>query len=640
MMMNSEYVLELISVFHTGQVEPGTCFQKLMGNVPTGVILKDVSLEVHGGELMAIMGSKGSGKRALLEVISRRAQGPTKGQILLNHVPMSLKLFQESCAYVTHRTQLIEGITTYQTLLYSAKMNLSEKMTSKYRESRVKQVLADLALIHVANRKVENLTPSEYRRVVIGVQMIKDPIVMLLDEPAWGLDPLNTYLIVSILSNHAKKYNRIMVVTMEKPRSDIFPFLDRATYLCLGDVVYTGSTRLMLDYFRSIGFPCPELENPLMYYLCLSTVDRRSRDRFIDSNNQIAALVERFRGEGGPFRKYAGPTSDVEQSEIKVPLSAYGRPWFITVMITLLCRMWRLCLPTGQVGLKQFYLRLLLLPTYFFLLWNFYFGMKDYQHSFQSRGGLLFNCIAGTAFLSAAISAKTFSPHRTRYYHESREGTYYGPVFVITYAVFSMPLSFISTMGASAIVYFGLDLGKDSSNPYIGWLLFGSILWTIYGFVEQQTAALMLFIKSSYNATATCVSITSVYLLMASATLRSLVYYDNFYYLTYGIIFRYVSAFLHEQMFDNKFSHFGFNSTISCESNNGAYGCRYSNGSFYLLERFHISGFSPSDDMRNDDLAFYRNFGVPFAFVGLMTAFNIVLYLVPLPAFIKSKFRE
>ena len=49
-------------------------------------------------------------------------------------------------------------------------------------------------------------------------------------------------------------------------RSDIFPFLDRATYLCLGDVVYTGSTRLMLDYFRGIGFPCPELENPLMYY--------------------------------------------------------------------------------------------------------------------------------------------------------------------------------------------------------------------------------------------------------------------------------------------------------------------------------------------------------------------------------------
>ena len=78
------------------------------------------------------------------------------------------------------------------------------------------------------------------------------------------MDPLNTYFIVSILSNHAKKYNRIVMITMEKPRSDIFPFLDRVTYLCLGDVVYTGATRMMLDYFRSIGFPCPELENPLM----------------------------------------------------------------------------------------------------------------------------------------------------------------------------------------------------------------------------------------------------------------------------------------------------------------------------------------------------------------------------------------
>lgn len=58
-MITNEYVLELSNVFHTGNVEPGTCFQKLVGSVPTGIILKDVSLEVHGGEVMAILGSKG-----------------------------------------------------------------------------------------------------------------------------------------------------------------------------------------------------------------------------------------------------------------------------------------------------------------------------------------------------------------------------------------------------------------------------------------------------------------------------------------------------------------------------------------------------------------------------------------------------
>jgi len=52
-------------------------------------------------------------------------------------------------------------------------------------------------------------------------------VVLLADEPAWGLDPLNTYFIISILSNYTKKYGRIVILTMEKPRSDIFPFLDR-----------------------------------------------------------------------------------------------------------------------------------------------------------------------------------------------------------------------------------------------------------------------------------------------------------------------------------------------------------------------------------------------------------------------------
>jgi ABC-type multidrug transport system ATPase subunit len=103
--------------------------------------------------------------------------------------------------------------------------------------------------------------------------------VLLLDEPTWDLDPLNTYLVISILANHARKYGRIVVLTMEKPRSDVFPFLDRVAYLCLGDVVYTGGTRLMLDYFRSIGFPCPELENPLMYYCKCRQTDRQTAVR-------------------------------------------------------------------------------------------------------------------------------------------------------------------------------------------------------------------------------------------------------------------------------------------------------------------------------------------------------------------------
>ncbi|XP_046680921.1 LOW QUALITY PROTEIN: ATP-binding cassette sub-family G member 5-like [Homalodisca vitripennis] len=351
-MLANDYTLELSNIFHTGQVEPGSCFQRLCGSVQTGLILKDISLEVRAGEVLAVLGSKGSGKRALLEVISRRSRGPTRGQILLDGAPMTLSLYQRCCGYVSHRTDLLPSLSVEQTLHYSANLSIGSQVSGYVRSSRVRQVLADLALSQVvARRSVANLTVSEHRRLVVGMQLIKDPVLLLLDEPTADLDPLATYLVVSMLSSHARRRGRIVILTMEKPRSDVFPFLDRAAYLCLGDLVYAGPTRLMLEYFRTIGFPCPQLENPLMYYLCLSTVDRRSRERFIESNTQIIALVEKFKLEGAPYRKSsAGGASHVvvggggdSGAGHKLPFSSLGKPSGLQVGFTLYQRYACIC---------------------------------------------------------------------------------------------------------------------------------------------------------------------------------------------------------------------------------------------------------------------------------------------------------
>merc|ERR1711936_445383 len=120
-------------------------------------------------------------------------------------VPMSMRLFQESCGYVTQKCDLIPGLTVRQTLHYAAQLTIGPKVSQYVKSARVKQVLADLALSPVANRYVGTLTQSEYRRLAIGVQLVRDPVVLLLDEPTWDLDPLNTYFVVSILANYAKK---------------------------------------------------------------------------------------------------------------------------------------------------------------------------------------------------------------------------------------------------------------------------------------------------------------------------------------------------------------------------------------------------------------------------------------------------
>lgn len=290
------HVLELIAVSHSGPILPSTSRQpslwsRLTGSTPSGLLLKDVSFEVHSGEMMAILGSKGSGKRALLEVIAHRVNGSptsnssssssssnststTRGQILLNDVPLTLRLFQEQCGFVSRRSQLIDGLTVRQTLTYMARMTIRQPIIGRRLADgswlplrlRVKQVLADVALSSVSSLDVTELTEAERKRLAIGLQLVRDPLLLVLDDPTSGLCPLDTYFIVSMLSNHVKKYGRIVLFTIDRPRSDVFPFLDRVTFLCLGDVVYTGSTRGMMEYFSSIGFPCPELENPLMYY--------------------------------------------------------------------------------------------------------------------------------------------------------------------------------------------------------------------------------------------------------------------------------------------------------------------------------------------------------------------------------------
>jgi len=679
--MTAEYVLELGNVFHSGQVEPGTCLQKIVGSVRTGVILKDVSLEVHGGELTAVLGSKGSGKRALLEVISRRAQGPTRGQILLNGVPMSMRLFQESCGYVTQKTDLLQGLSVESSLLYSAHLTLGSKVSSFSKVSRVKQVLADLALTQLANHSVETLTKAEYRRLVIGMQLVRDPVVLLLDEPTWDLDPLNTYFIISILSNHAKKYNRIVMITMEKPRSDIFPFLDRVTYLCLGDVVYTGATRLMLDYFRSIGFPCPELENPLMYYLCLSTVDRRSRERFIESNNQISALVEKFKLEGGPYRKYAGPTVDLENMENhqKIPLSAYGRPGFITVFGQMILRSWSQMNFFRWEGFKNLYLKLLLMPSFFFLLWIFYYKSfaepELLQRLFVTRSGLVFCSLAGAYFMAIIATSSTFGSVRTRYYQEAREGICSGPTFLMSHLVSHIPLSAFTTLFAAFIAFRGLrtelvcrggpagecnpvskyspsqlatllstssDIHYENSY-YPDFLLYWLALWACYLFAEQQTISIMLVVKSSYTAATASIYLTILYLCLGSGTVRSLSSLPELmYHLTYIVQTRYSGLILNSLEFYNKTSlqYLPWRNETSgvltqCSTDFNTLGCRYVNGTHLLLEKYSYPGKSLEEMV---DL--WTNTAINLAFPGVVLVINMILYLVPLPAFIKAKFRE
>uniref|UniRef100_A0A1Y9H1Y7 ABC transporter domain-containing protein n=1 Tax=Anopheles dirus TaxID=7168 RepID=A0A1Y9H1Y7_9DIPT len=602
-MIGSDYVLEAHNIYHTTEVDTGGCFN---GGGQSALVLKGVHLTVHSGEVMAILGSKGSGKRALLDVIARRSDGSSRGQVLLNGAPLTKSLFQQRCGYVTHACDFIPGLTVSQTLHYTPTI-----LGGYLKSSKVRQVLADLALSQVSHKKVENLNISEKRRLAIGIQLVRDPVMLLLDEPTQGLDPLSAYLLISILSNSAKKTGCGILLSLEKPRSDVFPFLDRALFLCLGGAVYSGGTRAMLEYFHGIGFPCPQLENPLMYYLCLSTVDRRSRDRFLESSQQIEALVERFARET-PIPE--APINPIGSG--KIPL-AYGKPGELKVWGILYLRLLAATFSCGYAGMKALFLRLLALPATMGLLWIFYGQTGDDAHGFFSKGGLIMSVLALSYGVGIWTTIALFPPWRKRFCQEYAEGLYTGATMLIAYNTVSIPFSFISSAVASCVLY---PLVLDPSSPdgmTFTYLLVA--LWTSFMLAEQLCVMFLLVMKSQLNAAIAASYILIICLTLGSGTIRSTKglpgwLQDN----AKGVHTKYASSLLHTVTFLGR--------KMNCTPANGVVCPAPAD---FLMERL-----GRANPQETTDIA------ASIAFALGLCAFNMILYLLPMPRFVRRKFRE
>ncbi|MFX1337873.1 MAG: ABC transporter ATP-binding protein [Promethearchaeota archaeon] len=192
------------------------------GDVETKALNK-INLEVKKGSFKLILGPSGSGKSTLMNVIGG-LDTPDTGKILVNYGKGDFKNIQEftSKELTLYRRKYVGIIFQFYNLIpiLTALENIElAARLSSIANAKMKSInlLNELGLEGKHNRYPNQLSGGEQQRVAIARALIKDPVVILADEPTGNLDYEKTNEIYRILRNFTDEYKKtILVVTHDE----------------------------------------------------------------------------------------------------------------------------------------------------------------------------------------------------------------------------------------------------------------------------------------------------------------------------------------------------------------------------------------------------------------------------------------
>ena len=219
--------------------------------------LTDFNLAERNGKLIGIMGGSGSGKSTLLNVLNGNAK-PSEGSVRINDIDIHKepKKAEGIIGYVPQDDLLIEDLTVYQNLYYAAKLCF-ESYTEEQLDTLVDKVLGSLGLRSTSDLKVGNplqktISGGQRKRLNIGLELLREPSVLFVDEPTSGLSSRDSENIMDLLKELALKGKMVFVV-IHQPSSDIFKMFDKLIILDVGGFqIYYGDPVDAVTYFKSI----------------------------------------------------------------------------------------------------------------------------------------------------------------------------------------------------------------------------------------------------------------------------------------------------------------------------------------------------------------------------------------------------
>ncbi len=181
-------------------------------------ILTDINLKIDDGEFVSLVGKSGSGKSSLLNLMGTLDK-PTSGEVLIQNKLIDFKneklihqIRKNELGFVFQFHYLISELTVLENVLLPA---VSDGEQKKYVE-RAKYLLTEMSLDGKFHRKPNQISGGERQRVALARALIKNPKLLLADEPTGNLDTINGLKIMETLKKlHEIEKTTIVLVTHE-----------------------------------------------------------------------------------------------------------------------------------------------------------------------------------------------------------------------------------------------------------------------------------------------------------------------------------------------------------------------------------------------------------------------------------------
>jgi len=224
------------------------------------VAVRDVDLEIYAGEVYGLIGPNGAGKTTLIRMLAA-AEEPTFGDILINGHRLRRdrhhRTLQRYLGYLPDDYPLYNDLSVWDYLDYFARLY---KLRHNDKRRRIQEVLELVQLTHKRDSLISTLSRGMKQRVGLARTIIHQPLVLLLDEPVSGLDPVARAQFREIIS--ALKEAGMTVLISSHVLSDLEEMCTSIGIMEMGSLVESAALADLYQRLSRQHIQLSVLENP------------------------------------------------------------------------------------------------------------------------------------------------------------------------------------------------------------------------------------------------------------------------------------------------------------------------------------------------------------------------------------------